>query len=66
MSTKDPEQSPAAYVVVVLLVLFLVVAVLAWPAPRLCYEDLTGTPAVSDVCNPLSWVKRAVSRILGG
>lgn len=48
------------------LLVFLVIVVLAWPAPRLCYEQLTGTPAVSDVCNPVGWVRRAVAKVLGG
>lgn len=60
------EQSPAAAVLVSVLLVFLVIVVLAWPAPRLCYEQLTGTPAVSDVCNPVGWVRRAVARVLGG
>ena len=66
MQEPKPEQSPALAVLVSVLIIFLVVAVLAWPAPRLCYEELTGTPAVSDVCNPLSWVRRAIARVLGG
>jgi hypothetical protein len=60
------QQSPAAAVLVSVLLVFLVIVVLAWPAPRLCYEQLTGTPAVSDVCNPVGWVRRAVARVLGG
>lgn len=60
------EQSPAAAVLVSVLLVFLVIVVLAWPAPRLCYEQLTGTPAVSDVCNPVGWVRRAVAKVLGG
>ena len=60
------ESSPATAVLISVVALFLVIIVLGWPAPRLCYEDLTGTPAVSDVCNPLGWVKRAVARVLGG
>lgn len=60
------EQSPATAVLVSVLLVFLVIVVLAWPAPRLCYEQLTGTPAVSDVCNPVGWVRRAVARVLGG
>lgn len=59
-------QSPALAVLVSVLLIFAIVVVLAWPAPRLCYEQLTGTPAVSDVCNPLSWVQRAIARVLGG
>ncbi|MBI3206225.1 MAG: hypothetical protein IT377_02830 [Polyangiaceae bacterium] len=60
------EQSPATAVLVSVLLVFVVIVVLAWPAPRLCYEQLTGTPAVSDVCNPVGWVRRAVTRVLGG
>ncbi|MCK6532289.1 MAG: hypothetical protein L6Q84_04880 [Polyangiaceae bacterium] len=60
------QQSPAAAVLVSVLLVFLVIVVLAWPAPRLCYEQLTGTPAVSDVCNPVGWVRRAVAKVLGG
>ncbi|MCC6668740.1 MAG: hypothetical protein IT375_33650 [Polyangiaceae bacterium] len=60
------EQSPAAAVLVSVLLVFLVIVVLAWPAPRLCYEQWTGTPAVSDVCNPVGWVRRAVAKVLGG
>lgn len=64
---SEPQtQSPALAVLVSVLLIFLIVVVLAWPAPRLCYEELTGTPAVSDVCNPLSWVQRAIARVLGG
>ncbi len=64
---SEPQaQSPALAVLVSVLLIFLIVVVLAWPAPRLCYEQLTGTPAVSDVCNPLSWVQRAIARVLGG
>ncbi|GMV14798.1 MAG: hypothetical protein HS104_33700 [Polyangiaceae bacterium] len=64
--SEPKTQSPALGVLVSVLIILLIVAVLAWPAPRLCYEQLTGTPAVSDVCNPLSWVRRAIARVLGG
>lgn len=64
--TEPKTQSPALGVLVSALLILLIVAVLAWPAPRLCYEELTGTPALSDVCNPLSWVRRAMARVLGG
>lgn len=66
MAESKSEQSPAAAVLVTVLILGLVVVVLAWPAPRLCYEQLTGTPAVSDVCSPIGWIRRAVDRVLGG
>lgn len=66
MTESQSEQSPALAVLLTVLVLFLVIVVLAWPAPRLCYEALTGTPAVSDVCNPISWIQRAIAKILGG
>ncbi|MFO0569730.1 MAG: hypothetical protein U0263_29035 [Polyangiaceae bacterium] len=65
MSSPRETPSPALGLAVSLLALLVVIVVLAWPAPRLCYEKLTGTPAMSDVCNPLSWVMRAVSRVLG-
>jgi hypothetical protein len=63
---ESSEQSPALAVLVTVAVLGIVIVILSWPAPRLCYEKLTGTPALADVCNPVTWIQRAVARVLGG
>jgi hypothetical protein len=38
----------------------LVIGVLAWPWPRLCFDD----PSIAH-CNPMLWIKRAMDRVLG-
>lgn len=55
------ESSPATLVLVTLIAIFVVVCVLAWPWPRLCFDD----PTFAN-CNPMLWLKRAIARALGG
>jgi len=54
------ESSPAGAVLATIVAMALVIGVLAWPWPRLCFDD----PSFSN-CNPMLWIKRAMDRILG-
>lgn len=61
MSEAPKESSPAAAVLVSLVAIVVVIGVLAWPWPRLCWDD----PSLA-TCNPARWVKSAIQRALGG
>jgi hypothetical protein len=54
------SNSPAAAVLATIVAMALVIGVLAWPWPRLCFDD----PSFYN-CNPMLWIKRAMDRILG-